>query len=790
MGINEGLLSGCRVVEIAHPLTEYAGLVLAGLGADVYLVEPPQGSATRNRNPRVPGAGDSLRGSIAFLSRNTNKKSVVIDSSNGDDRDLLNRLIERSDVLIASRESELAWCVDHETVPTAVTITDERRLGTSSIVSFAASGGLASSGWPHQPPCNAPSWLALDGTSIYAATMALMGTLTYRRGGGVMRYEIPFEEAAVAAITPWTRPLYSYGMHAAGQGIATARLGAAALPIYEALDGYVRALAVTPGQWNAFVEVLGCPEDLVGGPWADPTFRMENADALYMVCSEITRTMRVDDLFQRGQSLGLTITPVYSLSAFRKDPHVTGRELFTSIDDPDFGTLELMRPPIRIGESNDKTTVVPAPALGSANLEIVEILKEPRPKIVPRVDAVDPARPLVGMRVLQLGVGAVVPEAASLLGLFGADVIKVESAIRVDFLRQMGLNGYMDVNNCPTFNQLNLGTRSVAVDMTQERGKGLVRDLAELCDVVMENMRGGVVGRWGLDYEGATAACADVVYLSSQGLGRGLYDGFQTYGPNLQTFSGVTSQWSHPDDPYPVGTNLNHPDHMAGKQALVPLLAALIKRDNDGQGCFIEAAQFETAAYLIGDRFLQQFYEDGDIPPLGNASMDMAPHGCYQVQDEGRWVAFAVEDDVQWLRVRDIVNEPWMEDPTYTSVAGRLAASDELDVRFSEWAKTKRLDEVETIMRTAEVPCSRVVTGDDMATDTRAHASGFFPSVSHPSAETRQYTGIPVLLQGQGRPATRRPPLLGEHTEQVLYELLRLTPSEVNTLMAEKTVGC
>ncbi|MEC9253016.1 MAG: CoA transferase, partial [Pseudomonadota bacterium] len=399
------------------------------------------------------------------------------------------------------------------------------------------------------------------------------------------------------------------------------------------------------------------------------------------------------------------------------------------------------------------------------------------------------ARPLVGTRVLQLGVGAVVPEAASLLGLFGADVIKVESATRVDFLRQMGLNGYMDVNNCPTFNQLNLGTRSVAVDMTHERGKNLIRDLAGHCDVVMENMRGGVVERWGLDYEGASAARGDVVYLSSQGLGQGLYDGFQTYGPNLQTFSGVTSQWSHPDDPYPVGTNLNHPDHMAGKQALVPMLAALINRDRNGVGCFIEAAQFETAAYLIGDRFLQQFYEDGDIRPLGNTSIDMAPHGCYQVQDEDRWVAFAVEDDAQWTRLRSTLNEPWMEDATYATAAGRLAAASELDVRFSEWAKTKRLDEVEVIMRTAEVPCSRVVTGDDMAADERAHASGFFPAVSHPSAETRYYTGIPVLLRGQGRPATRRPPMLGEHTEQVLYELLSLTPSEVNTLMAEKTVG-
>ena len=130
-----------------------------------------------------------------------------------------------------------------------------------------------------------------------------------------------------------------------------------------------------------------------------------------------------------------------------------------------------------------------------------------------------------------------------------------------------------------------------------------------------------------------------------------------------------------------------------------------------------------------------------------------------------------------------------MGDAAYETAAGRIAAFDTLDDRFSEWAKTKGLDEVETIMRTADVPCSRVVTGDDMAADEQAHASGFFPAVSHPSAATRHYTGIPVLLREKGRPAPRRPPMLGEHTEQVLYELLGLTPDEVNTLMAEKTVG-
>ena len=221
---------------------------------------------------------------------------------------------------------------------------------------------------------------------------------------------------------------------------------------------------------------------------------------------------------------------------------------------------------------------------------------------------------------------------------------------------------------------------------------------------------------------------------------------------------------------------------MAGKQALVPLLAALIKRGDDGQGRFIEAAQFETAAYLIGDRFLQQFYQDSEIPPQGNGSADMAPHGCYQVQGEDRWVACAVDDDAQWSRLRRSLKEPWMGDAAYETAAGRIAAFDTLDDRFSEWAKTKGLDEVETIMRTADVPCSRVVTGDDMAADEQAHASGFFPAVSHPSAATRHYTGIPVLLREKGRPATRRPPMLGEHSQEILQEVLGRDDEAIDAL--------
>ena len=257
-----GLFDGVRVVEIGHPLTEYAGALWARLGAEVYLVEPPAGVETRRRLPRVPGAGESSRGSMAFLARNAGKRSVVFDANSARDREALLTLCDSADVLLDADGSAFHEIVAESRASVAATVTDAQGLGTSSIVGFAASGGMASSGWPHQPPCNAPSWLAHDGAGTYAAVMAAVGLLAVRGGADSARYEIPYEEAATAAITPWTRILHSHETHAVGQGTQAARLGPNGFPIYETKDGYVRCLAGTPKQWRAFVELLGSPEEL------------------------------------------------------------------------------------------------------------------------------------------------------------------------------------------------------------------------------------------------------------------------------------------------------------------------------------------------------------------------------------------------------------------------------------------------------------------------------------------------------------------------------------------------
>ena len=792
--MTQDMLQGYTVIEIAHPLTEYAGCVLAGLGAQVYLIEPPQGAITRDRRPfvpqsRMPGPEKSNRGSLSFLARNVNKRSVVIDTASLRDRDLLMQMISLADVVIDVADSPYSAVIASADPGVHITLTDARQLGTSSIVPFAASGGMASSGWPDRPPCNAPGWLALDGASIYAACLALIGSIEHRQAARRVRYRVPLEEAAVAALTPWTRPLFSYDMDANGQGKVTRRMGDGGFPIYRARNGYVRVVIATPRQWQAFVTLLGEPDELVNGPWNDPQFRLDNLDALQVYCQTLTAQHSVETLFHQGQRLGLTISPLSRLSDFRSDPHIEARELFVEVEDPEFGTLEMMRPPIVFDEADGAAALQPAPALNQHRREAELFAASPRkPGAQEEIKA--SSAPLQGIRILELGVGAVVPEAAAFLAAFGAEVIKIESHVRPDFLRRRGIRGFDDPDGAATFNQLNLGVKSVAVDMSHPEGVQLIGTLATECDVVMENMRGGVVRKWGLDYEGIRQLRPDVIYLSSQGLGRGPYDGYQTYGPNLQTFSGVTWQWSHPDDPLPVGTTLNHPDHMAGKQALVPLLAAILARLDTGEGRFMEGAQVEAAAYLMSDRYLAQSLSREELEPIGNYSDDFAPHGCYPCQGDDRWIALAIETQAQWVQLTSVVDRILPTGLSASSdVAARIARRTHLDEWLGAWTRTQDAAVLEGQLRALGIPVSRVMQGQDIAEDKSLHANGFYTEIDHGEVGARTYTGLPVLEGDGTRVKVTAPPQLGQHTDEVLSRLTPISARDLARLRHEKIVG-
>jgi len=391
--------------------------------------------------------------------------------------------------------------------------------------------------------------------------------------------------------------------------------------------------------------------------------------------------------------------------------------------------------------------------------------------------------PLEGIRVISFGTGAVIPDFAKILGEFGAEVIKIEAREFPDFMRTID----PDINRVAGFNESNRNKRSFGVNLKTEKGREIVRQLIKMSDIVGENFRGGVMRSLGLDYESVRQIKPDIIYISSQGFGgAGPYSHYETYGPMVSAASGMLSIWAHPDDPYPVGSNSPIPDHLASKFAVVAALAALDFRRQTGKGQFIDMAQTEVAAALIGEVYLDYAVNKRIQRPMGNRSPYAAPHGCYRCKGEDQWCAITVFSNEEWQRLCNAIgNPPWTKDPKFADILGRLSNADELDRLLEEWTSSREANEVMKVLQQAGVAAGVVQRAPDAIDDPQLRWRGAIMELDHPVAGKRLYPGIPFKLSGIPPLRSTPAPLLGQHTEEICRELLGMSPPEIKSLKEE-----
>jgi crotonobetainyl-CoA:carnitine CoA-transferase CaiB-like acyl-CoA transferase len=363
--------------------------------------------------------------------------------------------------------------------------------------------------------------------------------------------------------------------------------------------------------------------------------------------------------------------------------------------------------------------------------------------------------PLENVRVLSFGTGGVVPDFGKIMGELGADVIKIESKDNLDFMRTIGA----DINNIAGFNEANRNKRSFGISLKTEKGKEIISRLIKISDIMAENFRGGVMQNLGLDYEDVRQINPEIIYISSQGFGKGgPYSNYQAYGPMLSGASGMLSLWAHPDDPYPVGSNSPIPDHMASKYVAIAAISALDYRRRTGKGQFINMAQTEVAAGMVGEYYLDYTMNQRVPGPVGNRSPYAAPHGCYRCQGEDQWCAITVFTDEEWQDFcRAIGNPEWTGDSRFADLAARLHNVDELDRLIEEWTSTLEPKQVMDTLQSAGVPAGIV----QRAPDSIFHLSGASSFQSTPA------------------------PLLGQHTEEICRKVLGMPEDEMKVLEEE-----
>ncbi len=394
-------------------------------------------------------------------------------------------------------------------------------------------------------------------------------------------------------------------------------------------------------------------------------------------------------------------------------------------------------------------------------------------------------KPFEGLRVLDFCWVVIGPMTTRYFSDFGAEVLRVESSLRPDVIRH-GLpfaEGKPGTNRSGYWANYNSGKLGLGLNMGDERARNLAFRLAtEWADVVTENFTPGTMERWGLGYDALRQHNPGLVMFSASMLGRGgPYDSQPGFGPVLTALSGHTNFTGWPDR-VPVSPYGAYTDFLIPHIAFAAVCAALDHKRRTGQGQYLDLSQLEAALYFAGPPVLD-YLANGRIQTRnGNHDPDMAPHAVYRCDGNDRWCAIACPTDAEWRALAQTIGRPDLaDDPGLATLDGRKQRESELDDAVETWTISRSPDEVMQACQAAGVPAGAVRDCRDLFDDPQEAHRGHFVFMDHP--EMGRYASDANCFQlSEAAPEYRRAPLLGEHTEYVMRELLGMPEDEYRAL--------
>lgn len=398
---------------------------------------------------------------------------------------------------------------------------------------------------------------------------------------------------------------------------------------------------------------------------------------------------------------------------------------------------------------------------------------------------------LRGIRFTDLTWAGAGPFSTKIFSDFGAEIIKVESMTRPDPVRMGGpfKDGEAGTNRSGYFASRNTGKQSVSINLKSEEGRALVLDLIRNSDVLSNNFGPGAMERLGLSYEAVSRIKPDIIYLSMPMYGE---DGPRASMLGVgMTISAVTSlMWMTAYGPQdPVGPGTHYPDHAANPyHAAFAVAAALRYRRFTGKGMKIDLSQVESTINFVGPAVVEHAASGVEPSQIGNRSLIFAPHNIFRCDGEDEWCALAVETEAQWLALTRVINRPDLRDDTgLREAAERLARLEALEAAVSEWTARHAAKDAVAALLEAGIPAavvapSRYLVEEDEQLGTR----DYWQILDHPEMGESLFSSPPYRIDGE-RIHLTRPPLFGEHTQDVLSNVLGLRQDEIRRL-ADKGV--
>ncbi len=548
--------------------------------------------------------------------------------------------------------------------------------------------------------------------------------------------------------------------------------------------------------WMQLALMLGRP-DLIEDPrFSTNAGRLENRDEFdALVQAALSGRTRHEIFTEAQETWRLAMGYGASLADCLSDRHLEAREFWRPLEGAGAsGSVRMPGSPFRF-RGEEQPPERPAVPAGTDTAAVLAGLgsthpAEPRPALT-SAHATSPARPLEGIRVLDLTRVWAGPLAARVIADLGADVICIEGPTgRGPATVPADTPTYFEGgqlpepwNQQPLFHKLHRNRKSVGIDLKQPQGRALFLDLVAESDVVIENFSARAMGGLDLGYERLREANPGIIYVGMPAFGAdGPYRDYVGYGPAVEPMTGLPAVMGYgPDEVRVTGTAT--PDAIAGLAAASAVLTALERRARTGEGACIDVSQHEAGIALLGEYFVE-YQQSGETPAyVGNGHPQFAPHGIYRCAGDDDWVALAARDDAEWATLCDVAERPWASDPRFATAEARLAHRAELDEAIAEWTRNLgKFDVMERLVR-AGVPAGAVLTCPEYLADAHLEERGYYARLEHPATGVQQYDGSPFVFDGQrGYDAWLPSPRLGEHNESVLTEVLSKSSDEIAAL--------
>ncbi len=764
------MLEPYRVLDTCGRNGWLAGFLLAQLGAEVILAEPPGGGHPRDH---------------WFAAYNRGKTSVTVDGPVD-----VARLAAEVDLVIADGSPADVAFLDglRAADPTLVTLAltpfgltgPKAGWRATDLTLMAASGQMAVTGDFDRPPVRTSLPQAWMHACCEGAVGALVALTERSRTGLGQGVDCSVQAAVLGASLPSTlnppaglpTPKRSGG----GVWIGT-------LPVrwvYPATDGHVVVSLLFGPMGGPFTRRLiewmhaegACRSETLARDYVEFAIKIQEGeytlDEFGLIMDEIeafTATKSKAELAAAAAERALLIVPVADLDDVLANPQLAARGYWEEVDGvrhPGAMVKSAATPLVALG---------PAPAQPGPPVTAVGPRSQPAPLPAAADAEPPPDRPLAGIKVLDLAWVAAMPLATRVLAHWGATVVRIESERRPDILRA-ALGHRDDIpeqENAITWHVANAGKMGLALNLAKPEAREVVRDLARWADLVTESFTPGTMASLGFGYEELRAINPSLVMLSSCVMGQtGPMKDFAGFGNLAAAVAGFFDITGWPDRA-PAGPYMAYTDYTSPRFSVMAILAALDHRRRTGEGQYLDFSQMEAATHFLTPALLARQAGEARLTRAGNLDPDLAPHGVYPAAGADRWVAVAVETDDQW---RSLCVEMRRRDLADLTTAERIERRDDLDKLVADWTARQDAPGLASRLQAHGIPAHNVAEGPDAWVDPQLAHREMFRWTPHPIARSVVVDQPPFALTRSRGAYDWAGPTYGQHSYEVLHDIL------------------